>query len=173
MSKEYIEVLNELQFAPLSLSGLVSEEERGRTVILPTKIFQHIQSIVTNENLANKFKVYKEGFYVEITPDELQKETLRKCKAFLKECNYDDPFDYKIILARFEDKKIAGFADVENKRIILSEVVFARGVQDVTNAIIEEYIHIKYNVKDETRGFQDAAITELINILKKKNAFAI
>ena len=47
------------------------------------------------------------------------------------------------------------------------------GIQCIIETMIEEYIHLKYEVKDETRGFQDAAIKELVKILKVKNAYLI
>lgn len=47
------------------------------------------------------------------------------------------------------------------------------GIQCIIETMIEEYIHLKYEVKDETRSFQDAAIKELVKILKIKNAYLI
>lgn len=173
MSQEYIEVLNELKLAPKSMSGLVSIEEMGQTTIIPTQLFQQAKAVVDNSSLAAKFKVYKDCFYVDVEPKELHYETLRKCAAFFKECNYDEVNSYPVKVARFEDKTVHGFADIENSIIYISELAVEKGVQYACETLLEEYIHIKHHVYDETRGFQNAAIGELINILKRNYAFSI
>lgn len=76
-------------------------------------------------------------------------------------------------IARFEKKDILGIADFQNNKIILSEICMESGIQTIIETMIEEYIHLKYKVKDETRGFQDAAIKELIKILKIKNSYLV
>lgn len=172
MSKEYVEVLNELTIAPCGLSGLLSTEELGNTTILPNKIFQQAKSILTNDNLATKFKVYKNGFYVELIPSPLAESTMKEACLFFKEC-YQDVLSYPIKLARFEDKKVLGFADQQNNIIFISEICVDSGVQSVIETMIEEYIHLKYSVKDETRSFQDAAIKEIVKVLKVKNAYVL
>ena len=48
-----------------------------------------------------------------------------------------------------------------------------RGIQELVNTIIEEYIHLKYKVRDETREFQHAVINELITYMKKVNSVII
>ena len=44
-------------------------------------------------------------------------------------------------------------ADIENNRILLSDICIEI-IQQVIETVIEEYIHLKYKVKDETRGFK-------------------
>ena len=72
---------------------------------------------------------------------------------------------YIIKVGIFEYKEIMGCADGDV--IVVSDVNLEKGVTDVINTIIEEYIHIKYGVDDETRGFQTAIITEFISYMKK------
>ena len=48
-----------------------------------------------------------------------------------------------------------------------------KGIHDVVNTIIEEYIHLKHDVRDQTREFQYAAINELINYMKMKNSYTL
>jgi hypothetical protein len=99
--------------------------------------------------------------------------SLEKAIDFFVECDYKEVTDYELTIARFEKKDILGIADVQNQKIILSEVCMENGIQCIIETMIEEYIHLKYEVKDETRGFQDAAIKELVKILKVKNAYLI
>jgi len=173
MSVEYIEVLKELTIAPRALSGLISMDEIGSTTIIPSKIFEQAQAIVTNENLPTKFKVHNSEFYVELVPSPLHKATIDKAVEFFKETDYLGVIGYEVTIARFENKEIYGFADFKNQKIVVSEMCIEKGVQSVIETMIEEYIHLKYEVKDETRSFQNAAITEITNLLKIHNAYLV
>lgn len=57
--------------------------------------------------------------------------------------------------------------------IYVSEICFEKGVNEVVNTIIEEFIHLKYGVQDCTRGFQTAAISELITYMKERSSYAL
>lgn len=173
MSSEYKECLKNVTIAPRAMAGLLSIEEQASSVILPDIIYNHASSILGNNNIASKFKIYKNNFYLEIPLTPLHQSSLEKAIDFFIECNYKEVTDYEIIIARFEDKKILGIADYENSRIILSEICMESGLQTIIETVIEEYIHLKYEVKDETRGFQDAAIKELVKLLKVKNSYLI
>lgn len=173
MSKEYINVLNTIEIAPSNMSGLLNTEERQSVTIIPSKIFEQAKSHITNENLPTKFKVYKGHIYREIKIDNLHQSTLNKAYDFFKECNYTKPLQYDVKVGIFEDKKVLGFADMNNNEIVLSDNCLDKGVQCVIEVMIEEFIHLKYEVKDETRGFQNSIITEFVNLLKIKNAYLV
>ena len=66
-----------------------------------------------------------------------------------------------------------GYADMKEKKIVVSEIGIDKGSNYLLEIIIEEYIHLKHNVHDETRGFQDACIQEMVKLMKTKNAFAL
>jgi hypothetical protein len=173
MSKEYKECLKDVEIAPRAMAGLLSIEEQAKAVILPDTIYKHALSFLDNNNICSKFKVYKNNFYVEIPLSKIHQNSLEKAFDFFIECNYKDVINYDITIARFEKKDILGLADCQNQKIILSEICMDSGIQTIIETLIEEYIHLKYEVKDETRGFQDAAIKELVKILKINNAYLI
>jgi len=173
MSDEYKEVLTELSMAPSGMAGLLNAEEQARTVILPNIIFQQAKAVVKNENLASKFKIYQKGTYREIETSPLYNATINKAIDFFRECKYEEPLNYDIRMCIHEDKGILGLADIDESIIYLTQKCLEMGVQSVIETIIEEYIHIKYKVHDETRGFQDASIRELVNALKIKTAYLV
>lgn len=173
MSEEFKSVLKEIEIAPVGLSGLLSVEEIAKTVVLPNLIFEHAQSVVKNENIQSKFRVYKNGIYRIIDISPLAEATINKALDFFTECNYTNPLQYEIKVARFEKGDILGTIDIDDNCIILSDICISKGIQTVIETIIEEYIHLKYKVKDETRAFQDAAINEIVNVLKMKNAYLV
>ncbi len=174
MSEEFKEVLKTLTLAPKGMAGILSIEELAKTTIVPNILFQQFVSEVTNDSLANKFKIYKGLPYIEILIDELAQATIDKAIEFFNECGYEGPTTYKIKVARFSSKDIRGMADnSDDGYIVLSESCITDGVQNVVRVMVEEYIHLKYGCADETRAFQNAALTELVTALKIKNAFLI
>lgn len=173
MGKEYLEVLSEIQIAPKGLSGLLSVEEMASVTVLPSAIFEQAKAKIGNNNLATKFRCYGSGIYVELIPDALTHATVNKALDFFRECEYSGPLNYPIGICRHDDKGILGFADLESQKIWVTELAISKGVQSTIETIIEEYIHLHYNVRDETRGFQDAAITELVQMMKKHKAFLV
>lgn len=162
--------LKEIRVAPIGYAGLLKPDEVQNHVIIPTKIFKSIRGIIGDENVGDKFKVTKSGaFYREIETSLLGDATIKKAIDFFKEVKFSIP--YKIKTAIFDDKSIMG--TVQNDCIILSEICLEKGVNEIVNTIIEEFIHIKYKCDDETRDFQTSVITEFISYMKNINAYVI
>lgn len=169
-SEEFKNALKMINLAPAGFAGLLKADEVHNHVIIPTKIFNSVRSLIPEENIGDKFKVNRKGaMYREIEPTELYKATIKEALYFFSECDIN--IEYPIKVAIFDCKDIMGCAI--GGEIVLSDVGLERGVNEVVNTIVEEYIHIKYDVRDETRGFQTAIITEFISYMKKKNAFLI
>lgn len=170
ISPEFIECLKELRLAPSGFAGLLKPEEVHNHVILPTKVFNSVRGYIPEQNVMAAFKVTLKGdMYREIEPNELQKQTIKDALYFLQECQQEMPYEIKVAI--FDEKNIYGCAI--DGVIWLSDTGLERGVNECVNTILEEYVHIKYDVKDETRGFQTAMITEFISYMKKLNSFAI
>lgn len=156
--------------APKGFEGLLKPDEVHNHVILPTKVFQSVRGIIKDENVGDKFKVGRNGaMFRDIELSPLQSQTLKEALYFLSECQLEIP--YEIILAIFDDKDVLGCAYQE--KIYLSDICMEKGVNEVVNTILEEFIHIKYKVMDETRAFQTAMLTEFISYMKKINSFVI
>lgn len=173
LSKEFIEVIESMKIAPQGMSGLLSIEESAETTILPNEIFKKVRGSVKEEAIQDKFKATKDGafFRDDIEPSELHGALLIEAKEFLHECGFEIP--YEIVIARFDEKNVLGYADMKSQRIIISEAGMDRGIHDIVNTIIEEYIHIKHDVRDCSREFQYASINELVNYMKKVNAHTL
>ena len=163
MSKECVEVLTSLKLVPDDFRGLLKPEERKSHLVIPNKVFKKIRTKLKNENVGEAFKVYKEGMYRELEETEGQLIVINNALNFLQDSGFYIPYVVKV--GAFANKGVQGCAHGEV--IVLSEVNLEKGTTEVINTIIEEYIHIKYGVEDETRGFQTAIITEFISYLKQ------
>ena len=101
--------------------------------------------------------------------NKLQSATLDAANDFMTRCGIE--IGYSVRCVRFSNALVMGAA--HNNEILLSVDYMDRGIQELVNTIIEEYIHLKYNVKDETREFQHAVINEFITYMKKVNSVVI
>jgi len=165
ISDECKDVLTEIKFVPAEYSGMLKPDEEMMYARIPSRLYDAIKPYLKNDNLATKFKIYTDGAYREIEPDSLQQSVIDNALEFLKKVDFFIP--YIINLAIFVEKDVLGTKSEEV--IILSDTCLEKGITVVINTIIEEYIHIKYGVKDETRGFQDAIISEFISYMKRRN----
>lgn len=170
ISDVFKKCINSINVAPKGFAGLLKPDELHNHVIIPTKLFQSVRGIIPDENVGDRFKVTNDGaFYRIIETTPLQDQTIKQALYFLDEVKFDIPFE--IAVAIFDEKQVLGYA--HDNKIILSDVGLERGINEIVLTIIEEFIHLKYNVKDETRDFQDRVILEFVSYMKKINSFAI
>lgn len=173
VSDTYAEVIKEMKIAPKGMAGLLSIEEQAKTMIVPTSLFKKLRSKTSEKNVHKNFSITNSGMMYRVIDEkdvsDLKKAVLAKAISFLEECQL--PNEYNIVVANFEEKCILGTINKEKSTIVLSNNALDLGVHDTVNTIIEEYIHLKWNVKDETRAFQTASINMLINYAKKMNAY--
>lgn len=170
VSELFKKKLRETNLAPKAYAGLLKPDEVHNHIIVPMKIFDSVRGIIKDENVGDKFKVAKDGALMrdmETTP--LYDETIKKALYFFKECGFDIPYEIRVVISN--DKDLLGAA--VDDTIVLTDVCLEKGINEVVNTILEEFIHIKYGAKDETRNFQTATITEFISYMKKLNSFVI
>lgn len=170
ISETFLACIKGLNIVPRGYAGLLKPDERQNFIVIPTKLFFALRNYLDDERMGDRFKVNREGRLLrEHEPTVLQAETIKAAEFFLKEAKF--PIPYEIITATFETKDILGFA--YGNQIILSDVCLEQGVNPVINTIIEEYIHLKYGVHDETRAFQTAIITEMVSYMKRQTAMVV
>lgn len=171
VSDEFLEFFTDNRVAPSGYAGLLKPDERHKFAVIPTEIYNAVSEKIPDESKGDNFITTRTGASMKVcdSVSELSVSVLRKAMDFFEECKFDIP--YKIIWAVFSKPTIMGCA--VNEIIYISELSAEKGVNDLVSTIIEEYIHIKYGVEDETRGFQSAAINEIINVLKIKNAYVL
>lgn len=171
ISETFKKCLRKTRLAPIGFAGLLNPDEVKNHIIIPTKIYSAIRGVIGDENVGDKFKTTIRGaFFREIKElSSLQKASLKQVDYFFNEVGFKIPYEIKIAI--FDDKNVLGTAN--NGIIYLSDICMEKGINEIANTILEEYIHIKYNVSDETRSFQTSLITEFISYMKQINSFVI
>ena len=103
----------------------------------------------------------KEQGIIEVQPfSEEQSSKLREVLAILKEIGYD--VTYSIYLAKDFEHSMLAQADIREAKIYLSKNLFNKDTRYMVETVLEEYIHIKHNVHDETRAMQDVLFAEIV-----------
>jgi len=170
ISDVFKECLNKVKLAPSGYAGMLKPDEQQNHLIIPTKIYKSIRPQINDENVGDAFKLSTSGeLFREIEFTKLQRSVLRGAHNFLKECEFEIPYEVK--LGIFDNKDILGLA--HKGEIIVSDVCIEMGVNEVVNTVIEEFIHLKYGCEDKTRKFQTSIIAEFIGYMKQKNAYII
>lgn len=167
-SSAWAEPLKDKSICPQNMSGYLSEKERLRTYFLPNKLYNHLSTLTKNKNQPDSFKMAGGVMYREIEDlNGSQVNMLEQAYDFIADTKL--PINYKWKVVRFSDKDTYGTIDQLNEMILLSESIFEKGLHFILNTIIEEYIHLKYDVRDETRGFQSSIIDEFLSYAKNVN----
>lgn len=101
------------------------------------------------------------GNWPEFEPNNVQQKMLDKAKAFLEGIEID--------VDRFPLKLVRGLGDGVMGRafegtIYLSEVPFHMGTKQVASTLLEEWVHLKYGVKDFDRQMQSWLFDKILSL---------
>lgn len=167
ISPEFVLASNEFKFGVLEYGGLVSPEEQKEYTFIPKQVYKTITGKEEDE-LVNFHR--EVGAWREINKTPYHEKVINDALRFLRECKWHD-IPYEIKVAVFESSRTYGLA--KDNTIYISDNCLDLGVQMTVEAIIEEYIHLKHGVTDESRPMQDKLIQELVTYMKKHNAYVL
>lgn len=91
---------------------------------------------------------------------KIQQKQLDKAIAFCLASNWRVT-DYPIVVVPQAHGGLLALA--EGGRIVLTTKLFDIGTKEVVSALIEEYHHLKFGYKDETRDYQTFLLRQLVN----------
>lgn len=163
----WLDAIGNKAIAPMALALFIPADQHKDTFFLRSKMYTHLKENLPGVKLAMHSNMINNVAYIEKVPTALQLDTLKEVEKFFKECQFDMPYPVKIV--EFAEKQVHGMA--EDGTVYLSVLALDQGKTHTANVIIEEYIHLKHNVADETRAFQKSAIIEFINYMKLINTY--
>lgn len=170
LSDAWGDALEGHQICPRSLAGYLEDEDRPKTFILPGRLYQDLVVRFGKRHKSKSFQETSKGQLFTLAPGTaLMSAMLKDVMDFFDQCNFEIPYSLDVV--KFTDENIHGSADFEGKTILIDADAFDKGKEWIASIILEEYIHLKHNVADETRAFQNASIQELIKYMKISNSF--
>jgi hypothetical protein len=119
-----------------------------------------------NLNMSAVNRLLRERAPKDPTPielDDLDCQRLAKAIGFCKRLGYPVD-DYPISVLETLGTGTLAMADTKNKRIYLCRQLFNQGTKLVAQALIEEFIHIRHNLHDETRALQTYLFETVISL---------
>jgi len=117
-------------------------------------------SLTLRRYITHKFNL-DEAMYERLELNKVQQMTLDKAINFCILLGYPVK-DYKIVVVKTLGNNILGQA--KNETIYLSERVFMLGTKMVTGTILEEYLHLKHHLHDESRDMQNYLFDLVISL---------
>lgn len=138
-----------------------------KSVILKTTLITALQSkfgdkITSCENNTNC--MYS---FAPVIPDKRISFLLKECLKFLNEVGL--PIPYRVSVGIFGNKSILGCVSENKEEIILAAKLFDLGKKQIVCTILEEWAHIESSQGDETRGFQDFLIGQIVTLLENQH----
>lgn len=170
-SKEWLEVIESSPYTLAPKSSMVGlTENRGEKFIrkhnvrsIPDSLYNRLKEVFLEQFTKNIDKISGiSGEYVELEITRNQKKLINQALEKISEAGIDIRYPIKVV-SFFKEGSIMGMA--KDETIFLSDKVFDVGVLYVISTIIEEYIHLKHAVRDETRQFQDVALNLLASVI--------
>lgn len=90
----------------------------------------------------------------------IQQKQLDKALGFCKAAGYSIT-DYPVVVIPHAHSNVLALA--EGGKIVLTLKLFDMGVKELVNALIEEWVHLKHDLRDETRELQTFLLRQLVN----------
>jgi hypothetical protein len=114
---------------------------------------------------------YKDAKRVELSTNTtalegVEKEMLEKAVKFCKMVLHFDVTEYPLILTDTLGASVMGM--VEGGNIYIARRAFMQGTKRVAATLVEEFLHIKHGLLDETREFEDFLIDRLVSLGEEK-----
>lgn len=101
------------------------------------------------------------GLYDEVTLNKIEERMLEKSITFCNTINYDIA-KYNIVIVESLGDNILGLA--KDNTIYLARRAFMMGTKMVAGTLLEEYLHLEYRLRDESRKMQNYLFDLVISL---------
>lgn len=121
------------------------------------------QNIGVRENIRQFIKEFKPDVaeFTDITLSNIQEKQLGKAVSFL--CKMDIPVkEFPIRVVNGLGNGVLGRA--LDGEILISDLAFNMGTKQLTSALLEEWVHLKYNVADFDRAMQNWLFDKVLSL---------
>ena len=104
-------------------------------------------------------------------PTKVQAVMLERAICFCEKIGYNLRDEYPIIVVEsLGGIETLACADKEQGQIFLTQMLFNQdGTKGVARALIEEYLHLKHGLQDESRGMQNHLFAKLVSLGEELN----
>jgi hypothetical protein len=123
-----------------------------------------LDSVAINKTVRDLLRnIHPKDLYEEATLSVVQQKQLDKCLAFCRSIGYASD-DYKIRIIETLGPTVMAKALRDHDTIILSKQCFDKGTKYLASTLIEEVIHLREGLDDETRSMQTYLFDRIISM---------
>ena len=160
----WLEVLGGRRIVIRDMAGHYTKEiSDGNCIILKFSLADALKKRFPKDvHIVGKSDKYSNFMVVDISARH--ESYINTAKTFLKECGVDVCLPVKVCI--FEDKNT--MAQAVGEEILISVDCLEKGKREIVLAIYEEYLHIQYNLKDESRAMQNHLFHKIISLMEEK-----
>lgn len=143
-------------------SSGISDQFKNIVNSLHSKFTKNLNQSAIRVCKKSVIELIKESCVTEISIKD--KELINKAAYLCEKLDFD-VFEYKINVTEFLGNGVMGAA-IDNQ-IFITRLSLLQGVDVVASTLLEEYIHLKYNLSDETRELESFLFNLNIQQAKK------
>lgn len=136
---------------------------------MPSDTFLHVVGALVRDRVMSvcptAVKIYERHTKTAAEPEPIalrpvEEKMLARARDFCERMGFH--VDQDVIVTESLGGHTLGMA--RNGRIYLSQSVFMQGTKQVAATLIEEYLHLRHDFRDETREMQDYLLTRLVSV---------
>lgn len=116
--------------------------------------------------VSDQLKTKEESTFAEVQLSPNEQKQLARALDFLRRFGYTAD-DYPIKVAQRLHKSARGMADLKNEEIWLARETFSLGTKQVASTLLEEWAHLRHDLEDESRRFQDWLLDRLVSTIEE------
>jgi hypothetical protein len=135
----------------------MSEKFKSTAMKLMREFHRTINRSVTDALREHNFEVFVSDDTASLNKIDLQRMAV--ALSFLSELGYE--VDYPIVVSKHIGENVLGRA--YNGKIYIAKPTFDMGTKMLAGTILEEYIHLKHKLYDESRGLQNFLLNALMS----------
>lgn len=103
----------------------------------------------------------------EVTLTAIQSKSLERALDFCERAGFSVRGSYKLKFVESLGPDILAMADRHDHTILLSLTVLNQGTKQIASALIEEFIHLRYNLEDCTRRLQTFLFDKIVSLTEE------
>jgi hypothetical protein len=142
-------------------------ESKKEVFLIPTIFARVLKARCPGIHILGMGSIIGKTGFSEVEETAKMKFLLSEVLRSLKGMRYEVPFDITVV--DFDDDKVMGRADMENKKIFIAATTFDAGRREIAMTIMEECEHIRSKYPDETRAFETHIFSQWLKSMEEAN----
>lgn len=170
VSSKWVEFSHDKLLVVKEVSGKYADEvakSKKEVLFIPSYFARELKKQQPQMAILGMGRAIGDTGMSDIDPTPKMSFLLKEVMRSLEELKYPIPYDIQVV--QFDDEDTLGAADLNEKKIYLSDRVFDMGRREIALTLMEEAEHIYSQKQDETRAFQTHIFSQWLKSMENSN----